>query len=143
VVADGHLQLRQTERVSFSRPSIDVLFDSVAKAYGPRAVGVILSGAGKDGARGLQAIRAAGGTTIVQDPHEARYGRLPKAASKPTASTSGCRWRTSAKRSSRSCHDVATRRQSRASSTSSRPADHTASVLPTVPKDDRGSEATA
>lgn len=80
VVADGHLQLEHTERVAFARPSIDVLFKSVANTYGPRAVGVIMSGAGSDGARGLQAIRAGGGATIVQDPEDARFARLPKAA---------------------------------------------------------------
>jgi two-component system, chemotaxis family, protein-glutamate methylesterase/glutaminase len=80
VVVDGRLQLKRTERVSFARPSIDVLFDSVAKVYGPRTVGVILSGGGRDGARGLQAIKAVGGTTIVQDPKEARFGILPRAA---------------------------------------------------------------
>lgn len=80
VVVDGHLELRHTERVTFARPSIDVLFESVANVYGPRAVGVILSGAGSDGARGLQAIRLAGGATIVQDPKEARFDRLPRAA---------------------------------------------------------------
>ena len=80
VVEDGHLQLQHTERVTFARPSIDVLFRSVANTYGPRAVGVILSGAGSDGARGLQAIRAGGGATIVQDPKEAKFGHLPKAA---------------------------------------------------------------
>src|SRR5262249_60408788 len=63
-----------------ARPSHDVLFRSVAQVYGARAIGVILSGAGADGARGLQAIRAAGGTTIVQDPKEARWGRLPREA---------------------------------------------------------------
>jgi two-component system chemotaxis response regulator CheB len=80
VVDDGRLQLKHTERVTFARPSIDVLFKSVAATYGPRAVGVILSGAGSDGARGLQAIRAGGGATIVQDPEEARFSHLPKAA---------------------------------------------------------------
>jgi two-component system chemotaxis response regulator CheB len=80
VVDDGQLDLDRSGKVSFARPSIDVLFESVAKAYGGRAVGVILSGAGADGARGLQAIRAAGGVTIVQDPAEARFSRLPEAA---------------------------------------------------------------
>ena len=80
VVDDGRLQLQHTERVTFARPSIDVLFRSVAKTYGPRAVGVILSGAGSDGARGLQAIRLGGGATIVQDPKEAKFGYLPRAA---------------------------------------------------------------
>jgi two-component system chemotaxis response regulator CheB len=80
VVDDDHVQLKHTERVAFARPSIDVLFESVAKAYGPRAVGVILSGAGRDGARGLQAIRVSGGATIVQDPDEAKFAYLPKAA---------------------------------------------------------------
>jgi two-component system chemotaxis response regulator CheB len=80
VVDDGQLDLDRSGKVSFARPSIDVLFASVAKMYGERAVGVILSGAGADGARGLQAIRAAGGVTIVQDPAEARFSRLPEAA---------------------------------------------------------------
>jgi len=80
VVAGDRLQLQHSDRVTFARPSIDVLFESVARTYGPRAVGVILSGAGQDGARGLQAIRAGGGVTIVQDPTEARFRRLPSAA---------------------------------------------------------------
>jgi two-component system chemotaxis response regulator CheB len=80
VVDDGQLDLDRSGKVSFARPSIDVLFESVAKVYGGRAVGVILSGAGADGARGLQAIRAAGGVTIVQNPAEARFSRLPEAA---------------------------------------------------------------
>src|SRR5262245_26253030 len=80
MVKDDRLQLQQSAKVTFARPSIDVLFESVARAYGPRAIGVILSGAGSDGARGLQAIRAGGGITIVQDPKEAKFGTLPKAA---------------------------------------------------------------
>jgi two-component system chemotaxis response regulator CheB len=80
VVDDGQLGLDRSEKVNVARPSLDVLFESVARAYGPRAIGVILSGAGLDGAQGLQAIRAAGGITIVQDPDEARFPRLPEAA---------------------------------------------------------------
>jgi two-component system, chemotaxis family, protein-glutamate methylesterase/glutaminase len=80
VVEDGHLQLKHSGRVSFARPSIDVLFRSVAKAYGPRAVGVLLSGGGTDGALGLQWIRDGGGATIVQDPKEAKFPYLPAAA---------------------------------------------------------------
>jgi two-component system chemotaxis response regulator CheB len=80
IVADGQLNFDPSAKVSFARPSIDVLFESVAKVYGARAVGVILSGAGRDGVRGLQAIRTAGGVTIVQDPVEARFSRLPEAA---------------------------------------------------------------
>jgi two-component system, chemotaxis family, protein-glutamate methylesterase/glutaminase len=99
VVVDRRLQLSQTERVNFARPSIDVLFESVARVYGPRAVGVILSGGGRDGARGLQAIRVAGGTAIVQDLREARWGRLPARPAPPAGSTSSCPWRRSGPRS--------------------------------------------
>jgi len=80
LVNDGHLELKQTEKIHFSRPSIDVLFNSVAKIYGNRAIGVLLSGAGRDGATGLHAIKARGGTTVVQDPGQARFPNLPRAA---------------------------------------------------------------
>ena len=66
--------------VHFSRPSIDVLFDSAADLYGPRLVGVLLSGANEDGARGLAHIRAAGGLAIVQDPATAAMPAMPQAA---------------------------------------------------------------
>ncbi|HXU88231.1 MAG TPA: chemotaxis protein CheB, partial [Methylomirabilota bacterium] len=66
--------------VNFSRPSIDVLFDSVATVYGKHAIAVILSGGGSDGARGLQAIHRAGGRTIVLAPAEARIPSMPTAA---------------------------------------------------------------
>jgi two-component system chemotaxis response regulator CheB len=66
--------------VHFSRPSIDVLFESVADAYGSRVAGVILSGANTDGATGLRAIDAAGGITIVQQPKSAISPTMPEAA---------------------------------------------------------------
>lgn len=73
VLADG-------EKVAHSRPSIDVLFDSVARSWGERAIGVVLTGMGRDGAAGLAAIRARGGTTIVQDPQDAAFAPMPAAA---------------------------------------------------------------
>lgn len=79
-VVDGHVGLDRGAKVSFSRPSIDVLFNSVAKTYGARSVAVLLSGAASDGADGLAAIRRAGGITIVQDPSEAKAPTLPFAA---------------------------------------------------------------
>jgi len=80
VVNDGRVQLEQSPKVQFTRPSIDVLFESVARIYGARAIGVLLSGFGRDGARGLQAIKARGGTTVVQAPEDARYPYLAQAA---------------------------------------------------------------
>jgi two-component system, chemotaxis family, protein-glutamate methylesterase/glutaminase len=76
----GHVVLTGTAQVHFSRPSIDSLFESVAKSYGPRAIGVILTGSGTDGAQGLRAIKEHGGATIVQDPHEASYPSMPSSA---------------------------------------------------------------
>jgi len=66
--------------VLFSRPSIDVLFQSAADLYAERVLGVILTGASEDGARGLAAIAAAGGTALVQDAAEAQAPTLPLAA---------------------------------------------------------------
>ena len=80
IVRDGHLALTDTKLVHFSRPSIDLLFESVADAYGDRAVGVILSGTGLDGATGVRAIKAKGGTTIIQDPASAAHPGMPQAA---------------------------------------------------------------
>jgi two-component system chemotaxis response regulator CheB len=77
---DGQVRLSDGTRVNYSRPSVDVLFESVARVYGPRAIGIVLSGANVDGARGLQAIRRAGGTTIVLAPEDARVSRMPRAA---------------------------------------------------------------
>jgi two-component system chemotaxis response regulator CheB len=80
MMQDGRLRLSDAPRVNFARPSVDVLFESVASVCGKRAIAVILSGGGKDGAHGLQAIRRAGGRTIVQAPAGARKPGMPMAA---------------------------------------------------------------
>ena len=72
--------LSSDEPVHFSRPSIDVLFDSAADIYGERLMGVILTGANQDGAEGLAAVGHAGGRTVVQDPVSAAVAYLPEAA---------------------------------------------------------------
>jgi two-component system chemotaxis response regulator CheB len=74
------LALSVDEPVCFSRPSIDVLFESAAECWGAKLMGVILTGASADGARGLGAVARAGGMTVVQDPREAVAGTLPAAA---------------------------------------------------------------
>jgi two-component system, chemotaxis family, protein-glutamate methylesterase/glutaminase len=80
LVEPGHLALSADAPVEFSRPSIDVLFESAAHSYGPRAVGVLLTGANHDGATGLARIAAAGGFTVVQDPETAERADMPAAA---------------------------------------------------------------
>lgn len=67
-------------RVRWSRPSIDVLFESAARAWGAGLIAVLLSGANDDGTRGLGAVRAAGGHTIAQDPSGARSPFMPRTA---------------------------------------------------------------
>ena len=76
----GMLALSTDEPVSFSRPSIDVLFESAADAFGAGVLGVLLTGANHDGTRGLTRIRAAGGVAIVQDPKTAESPEMPTAA---------------------------------------------------------------
>lgn len=80
VETDGCVALSTDEPVNYSRPSIDVLFESAADAYGPGVVGVVLSGANHDGAAGLRAVLDAGGSAIVQDPAEAYARAMPDAA---------------------------------------------------------------
>jgi two-component system, chemotaxis family, protein-glutamate methylesterase/glutaminase len=80
LVGPGKLQLAHSQLVHFSRPSIDLLFESVAGTYGSRGMGVVLSGSGSDGAAGIRAIKEAGGTTIAQDPDEAEFPPMPSAA---------------------------------------------------------------
>ena len=80
LVEDDHFALSTEAPVSFARPSIDVLFESAAEAYGANAAGVILSGAGHDGAAGLAAIKRHGGLTMVQLPASAECSHMPDAA---------------------------------------------------------------
>jgi two-component system, chemotaxis family, protein-glutamate methylesterase/glutaminase len=67
-----HIALSADEPVHYSRPSIDVLFESAADAYGERLLGIILTGGNEDGAAGLQAIHKARGVTVVQQPDSAK-----------------------------------------------------------------------
>ena len=80
LVEPGALALSVDEKVSFSRPSIDVLLESAGDAYGERAIGVVLTGSSDDGALGLRRLRERGGLTIVQDPDEAERPEMPAAA---------------------------------------------------------------
>jgi two-component system chemotaxis response regulator CheB len=81
LLIDGrHFALTTDERVQFARPSVDVLFETAAEAYGDRVLGVILTGANADGAAGLRAIREHGGLTVVQDPATAERRDMPDAA---------------------------------------------------------------
>ena len=77
---DGTVSLSVDLRVNWSRPSIDVLFESAALVWGDAVVAVILSGANADGAKGMRAIREAGGLNIAQDLASAEYPIMPKAA---------------------------------------------------------------
>lgn len=77
---DGVIELSVDDKVNWSRPSIDVLFESAARAYGESVIGIVLSGANADGAQGIRAIRGAGGQTVAQDPTEAEFERMPAAA---------------------------------------------------------------
>lgn len=79
---DHSIALSVEEPVLYSRPSIDVLFESAAGIYRDRLAGIILTGANEDGARGLQMITAKGGTAIVLDPEEAHTPIMPEAALK-------------------------------------------------------------
>ena len=88
LLVDGdEFSLSVDEPVRFSRPSIDVFFESVAERFGPEAVGVVLTGANDDGARGLSQIVARGGVALVQDPRTAESPIMPRAALRavPTA----------------------------------------------------------
>ena len=91
--ADYHLMIETRHRLALStegpvrwaRPSIDVLFETAAEAYGDGAIGIILTGASADGSRGLRAIRARGGCVLVQEPTSAECDVMPRAALAATA----------------------------------------------------------
>jgi two-component system chemotaxis response regulator CheB len=80
--AGAHLALSADDLVNFSRPSIDVLFESAADVYGQRLLGIILTGANHDGAAGLAAVHEAAGITVVQHPDTAQSSLMPMAAIK-------------------------------------------------------------
>lgn len=77
---DFTFSLSVDAKVSYSRPSIDVLFESAADAYGERLIGIILTGANSDGSQGLRAINAAGGLCLAQEPATAEARDMPLAA---------------------------------------------------------------
>jgi two-component system, chemotaxis family, protein-glutamate methylesterase/glutaminase len=82
LVDDGYFSLTTDEPVRYSRPSIDVMFESAVDTYGMDVVGVVLTGANADGARGLRRIADAGGHAVVQDPETAEVRVMPRSAAK-------------------------------------------------------------
>jgi two-component system chemotaxis response regulator CheB len=75
----GELHLSVDEAVRHARPSIDVLFESAADAYGAQLIGVVLTGSNEDGARGAKRIKESGGMVVVQDPLTAEAPEMPRA----------------------------------------------------------------
>ena len=80
LLSDGKTELSSGPQVNLLRPSVDMLFQSAASAYGERVVGVVLSGTRSDGTAGLIAIKNKDGVAIVQDPQEALFSGMPKSA---------------------------------------------------------------
>jgi two-component system, chemotaxis family, protein-glutamate methylesterase/glutaminase len=74
------LSLTQSELIHFLRPSADILFESVARNFPGRAIAVVLSGTGSDGAKGVKAIKSTGGTVIAQDQDTSEFFGMPSAA---------------------------------------------------------------
>jgi two-component system chemotaxis response regulator CheB len=77
---DKSLSLSSDAPVLFSRPSIDVLFESAADAYGAALIAIVLTGANQDGAKGMHAVVEAGGIALVQNPDSAFASAMPQAA---------------------------------------------------------------
>jgi two-component system, chemotaxis family, protein-glutamate methylesterase/glutaminase len=82
VERDHTLSLSQDAKVHYSRPSIDILFETAAYAYKSRLLAIILTGANADGAAGIKIIKKLGGTTIAQNPATAQFPVMPQAAIK-------------------------------------------------------------
>lgn len=79
-ISNGRIYLRNIEQTYGPKPSINYFFNSLAQSYGSRAIGIILSGTGSDGAFGIRAIKASGGITIAQSPQSAKYDGMPVSA---------------------------------------------------------------
>lgn len=77
---DGSLSLSADDKVNYSRPAIDPLFESAADVFGDRLVGIVMTGASSDGAQGLKRIKDSGGRTVVQNPRTAESPFMPQAA---------------------------------------------------------------
>lgn len=78
--ANGSISLSQEEPVNYSRPSIDILFESAALSYKSNVMGILLTGANHDGAQGLHLIAKKHGLTVVQDPNACEYAAMPLSA---------------------------------------------------------------
>src|SRR6266566_8026904 len=85
LVERGSFALSVDERIQFARPSIDVLFETAAHAYGSGVIGIILTGANEDGAAGLAVVKQRGGVAVIQDPRGAAKRTMPDAAIAATA----------------------------------------------------------
>jgi two-component system chemotaxis response regulator CheB len=85
LVERGEFSLSVDAAVRHSRPSIDVLFESSADAYGPATIGIVLTGANDDGCRGATAIKKRGGVVVVQQPETAEAREMPESVLKAVA----------------------------------------------------------
>ena|SRR5579864_3663108 len=80
IIEEGYLHLGTGPKEQYVRPAANVLFRSAAQWYGPRVVGVVLTGFGQDGTDGLLAIKHHGGVAVIQDPHDALVPFMPQSA---------------------------------------------------------------
>lgn len=74
------ISLSQDEKVNYSRPSIDLLFESAAYVWGDKLIGIIMTGANNDGAEGIKIIKKFGGLTIAESPESAEYSVMPSSS---------------------------------------------------------------
>jgi two-component system chemotaxis response regulator CheB len=80
IESEGYFALSLDDKVCFARPAIDVLFEAAADAFGSHLLGILLSGANRDGTAGMRRIKARGGTTVAQDPATAKVPLMPRSA---------------------------------------------------------------